>query len=130
MSKTSKTSKVIDAPFDADITARAARIADTYQIILAQEDGWYYGRGLELSHVHGDGKTAQAAIDDTRSALAATVASILVDGAEPPLAASLQTRPVQLNIRMNAQEKALIMEKARVRGFRSVSDYIRSVAIG
>lgn len=120
----------LDRPFDSKIVRKAEGIAVKYQVILLQEDGWFYGHGLELPNVYGDGKTAQAAVDDTRSALVATVASMLEDGERPPSPAAEQTRGAQVNIRMNAEEKEIITQKARAKGFRSISDYIRAVAVG
>jgi predicted RNase H-like HicB family nuclease len=130
MSKKSKNSKAIDRPFDPKVLRKAEAIAARYQIILLQEDDWFYGHGLELPHVYGDGQTAQAATDDTRAALTATVATILEDGERPPVPAADQTRGVQVNIRMNAEEKAIITQKAAQKGFRSISDYMRAVAVG
>lgn len=134
MSKKSKNSKPTDAwlhrPFEPDILARAEALADRYQVILQEEEGWFYGHGLEFPHAFGDGKTPAAAVKETRKAFTLAAATMLEQGQQPPIPAAEQTKPVQLNIRLNAEEKALITEKARAKGFRSVSDYIRSVAIG
>jgi hypothetical protein len=56
--KSKKSAEAIDRPIDAGVMAKAKAIAREYQVILACEDGHWYGRGLELPDVHGDGKTA------------------------------------------------------------------------
>ena len=66
----SKTSaKAIDRPFPAELLRQAKKIADGYQVILHCEEGHWYGRGLELPHVFGDGQTVAACVADTRQAL-------------------------------------------------------------
>src|SRR5439155_564986 len=39
------------------VLKRARSIVAEYQIIVMNEDGEWYGRGLELPHVFGEGKT-------------------------------------------------------------------------
>ena len=48
----------------------------------------------------------------------------------PPKAASSGNRMEQMNIRLDAEEKLLLQEAASQRGFRSISDYVRAVALG
>jgi predicted RNase H-like HicB family nuclease len=55
----------------------AEKIAGRYQVILSCEDGHWYGRGLELPNVFGDGRTAGQCVDDTREALCGAVAVML-----------------------------------------------------
>ena len=57
--KSKNTAKAIDRPFDPAILAKARKIAEQYQVIVAFEDGHWYGRGLELPGIHGDGKTVE-----------------------------------------------------------------------
>ncbi len=129
MSSKSKNLKV-DRPFDPALFKKAESIANEYQIVVWKEDGEFYGRGLEMPNVFGDGKTVQAAVKDCRSALTATVATLLELGEHPPAPAMEQTRNVQVNIRMNAAEREIVTQKAKQKGFRSISDYMRSVAVG
>ena len=82
--KSKKSAKAVDRPFDADTLARAKDTADRYQVILAFEDGHWYGRGLELPNIQGDGKTADQCVKDTREALAGWVAYLLEEGQRPP----------------------------------------------
>lgn len=131
MSKRLKSSEQdLSRPFDPEILRQAEAYASRYQVILWEEDGWYYGHGLEFPHAYGDGKTPTAAVTDTRKAFVLAVATLLELGERPPVPAMEQTRSLQVNIRMNAEEKAIIGQKARQMGFRSISDYIRAVAVG
>ena len=127
--KSTKPSKKIDRPFDADILRRARQIADSYQIVIQSEDGDYYGRGLEMPYVMNDGKTPDECVKATREALTVAVAYLLESGKAPPPPASEQTRSEQINIRVTTEEKLLLEEAARSRGFRGISDYVRSASL-
>src|SRR5436190_16718565 len=74
----------LSRPFAADVLEHAQAIVANYQIILTSEDGEWFGRGLELPHVFGDGLTPARCIDSTREALTAAVAYILEQGQTPP----------------------------------------------
>jgi len=67
-------------------------IAADYQIVVGTENGHWYGRGLELSHVFGDGATPAACIENTRDALAAAVGYLLERGKPCPRPAKLVKR--------------------------------------
>lgn len=97
-----------------------------YEIVVAFEDGEWYGHGLELPGAHGDGKTPQAAIADTREAMVGVVAYMLEEGHRPPEPAREGHRSVQINIRVTPEEKAVLESRSRSRGFRGLSDFIRS----
>ncbi len=60
--KSRNSSTEIDRPFDRQVLKDATEIANQYQIILSQEEGVWYGRGLELSGTFGDGKTPAACV--------------------------------------------------------------------
>ena len=128
MSDKSKDSKgqALDRPFDAAILARAREIVANYEIVIAFEDGEWYGHGLELPGAHGDGKTPQAAVADTREAMIGVVAYMLEEGERPPEPAREGHRSVQINIRVTPEEKAVLESRSRSRGFRGLSDFIRS----
>ena len=128
MSAKSKHSKgqAMDRPFDAAILAKARQIVADYQIVIAFEDGEWYGHGLELPGAHGDGKTPQAAVADTREAMVGVVAYMLEEGQRPPEPAREGHRSVQINIRVTAEEKAVLESRSRARGFRGLSDFIRA----
>ena len=100
-----------------------------YQIIVECEAGEWYGRGLELPHVYGDGPTPAACIDNTRQALAAAVACILEQGQVPPTPAKHGKRTTQVNVRLTAEEKAILESTARRKGFEGLSDFLRAAAM-
>src|SRR5215207_1577132 len=127
MSAKSKNSSArIDRPFDAGILRRAREIADAYQIILQFEDGLYYGRGLEMPTVMNHGKTPDECVRETKDILTTAVAYMLEKGETPPAPASENKRTEQVNVRLTPEEKLLLEEKARTKGFRGVSDFVRA----
>ncbi|MBU4273740.1 MAG: type II toxin-antitoxin system HicB family antitoxin [Planctomycetes bacterium] len=127
--KSKKSAKAIDRPIDADTMAKANKIADRYQIIMVREEGHWYGRGLELPHVFGDGKTANQCIENTKEALAGAVAYLLEEGRRPPTPASTGARTAQVNIRLTAEERALLETTSRRKGFSGLSDFVRAAAM-
>ena len=118
--------KALDRPFDKAILAKAKLVAEQYQIVLKQEDGEWYGHGLELPGARGGGKTPTEAITDTREALATMVAYLLEENLAIPVPASEGNRSVQINIRVTPVEKTLLEASSRSRGFRGLSDFIRA----
>jgi predicted RNase H-like HicB family nuclease len=127
--KSKKPSTRLDRSFAPDILRRAKEIADSYQIIIQAEDGEYYGRGFEMPYVMNDGETPDECVKATREALTVAVAYLLESGKAPPPPASEQTRSEQINIRVTTEEKLLLEEAARSRGFRGISDYVRSASL-
>jgi len=124
-----KSSKAINRAFDRAILRRAEEAAQSYQIILHFEDGEYYGRGLELPNVMSDGKTPDECVRATRDALVTAVAYLLEKGEAPPAPAVENKRTEQVNIRLTAEEKLLLEETARRKGFRGISDFVRSAGL-
>src|SRR5438270_7221092 len=59
---------------------RGKAVAARYRIVLWQEDGEWYGEGVEEPGVMGDGRTVAECIRNTRYALALAVASHIADG--------------------------------------------------
>ncbi len=116
----------LERPFAPAILAKARKLASQYQITLSQEDGEWYGRGLECPNVFGDGKTPAKCIEDTREALVGMVATMLEMGQRPPAPARTGRRTTQINIRLTAEEKALLEAVAQRKGFSGVSDYVRA----
>ena len=127
--KSKSPSKKIDRPFAADVIRRAAALAGQYQVILAFEDGERYGRGLELPHVFGDGRTPDRCVANTREAMIAAVATMLESGERPPAPARSGQRIMQVNVRLTAEEKSLLEATAQTKGFNGLSDFIRAVAM-
>ena len=93
------------------------------------EDDEWYGHGLELPGARGDGKTPQAAVADTREALVTMVAYMIEEGQTIPKPAVEGNRTVQINIRVTAEEKAVLESRSRARGFRGLSDFVRTAAL-
>jgi predicted RNase H-like HicB family nuclease len=127
--KSKKPAKAIDRPIDAGVMAKAKAIAQQYQVILACEKGHWYGRGLELPNVHGDGKTVSQCVENTREAFCGCVAYLLEEGQHPPTPAHEGTRTMQVNVRLTAEEKALLEVTAKRKGFSGLSDYVRAAAM-
>ncbi len=127
--KSRKSSKTVDRPFHPAILRRAREIAQSYQIVIHFEDGEYYGRGLEMPHVMNDGKTPDECVKATREILTTAVAYLLENGQTPPAPASEHKRSEQINIRVTAEEKLLLEEAARNKGFRGISDFVRSTSL-
>jgi predicted RNase H-like HicB family nuclease len=127
-----KRSDALDRPFDRSLWARAREIACGYSLILEPEpDVGYVGSAIELPNVLADGKTADDCVKETLAALTGVVARMLELGKTPPAPAKdAEQRDVQLNIRVSAREKMLIEKAAKARGFKGVSDYLRTVAVG
>jgi predicted RNase H-like HicB family nuclease len=127
--KSKKQSKAIDRPFAAGILRKAREIAESYQIVLHQEDGEYYGRSVELPNVMNDGKTPDDCVEATRDILTTAIAYMLECGQVPPSAATEQKRTEQINVRVTAEEKLILEEAARSKGFRGLSDFVRSASL-
>jgi predicted RNase H-like HicB family nuclease len=111
------------------VLQQATALVADYQIILTSEEGRWYGRGLELPHVFGDGSTPEKCITETREALTATVAYMLEQGQSPPLPAKQGKRTTQVNVRLTADEKAILEGTARRKGFEGLSDFLRAAAL-
>ena len=121
--------KKIDRPFEPSILRRAKEIAERYQIIIQEEDGEFFGRGLELPLVMNDGKTPADCIKATRQSLTSAIAYLLESGKTPPAPASENRRSEQINIRLTPEERVVLEEAARRKGFRGISDFVRSASL-
>ena len=118
--------KGLKAPFEADVLESAKRIAHAYDLILRFEDGEWYGRALEYPEAMGDGKTVDACVRATRRALVVAIAAMLEAGQSPPPAAREGHRSAQVNVRLTPEEKTVLESKAKAKGFRGLSDFIRA----
>ena len=83
----------------------------------------------ELEQVYADGKTPDECVRETRFALTGVVARLMEKGQTPPAPAGEQARDQQINIRVSGAEKLLLEEAARSKGFRGVSDFVRSTTL-
>lgn len=125
----SRKSAELKKPIDRRTLADAREVAARYQVILAEEDTEWTGRGLELPNVFGAGKTPEACIRDTREAFTLAVAYLLEQGRQPPAAAREGNRSMQVNVRLTPEEKALLESAARRKGYQGMSDFMRAAAI-
>ena len=122
-------SKKIDRPFDLSIVRRAREIAARYQIIIQEEDGEFYGRGLEMPGVMNDGKTPAECLKATRESLVTAIAHLLESGKVPPPPASENRRSEQINIRLTPEERVVLEQAAQRKGFRGISDFVRNASL-
>jgi predicted RNase H-like HicB family nuclease len=127
--KSKKSSVKIDRPFARKVLSEARKLAEEYQVIISCEDGHWYGRGLELPHVFGDGSTPAECIDQTRKALTAATAYLLEQNERPPTPAREGRRTHQVNVRLTAEERAILETTARRKGFQGLSDFVRAAAL-
>ncbi len=127
--KSRKSLRELKRPFSPVILAKARDIADQYQVVLWKEDGHWYGRGLEMPTVFGDGPTTDAAVKLTREGLIATVACLLEAGQPAPMPAAAGVRAEQVNVLLSANEKLSFESAAHSRGFDGLSDFIRSTVM-
>lgn len=128
-SKSRNSAKGIKRPFTAADLAEGRRLAEQYQVVVSSDEGHWYGRGLELPHVFGDGPSVEACIDNTREALAGAVAHLIETGGRPPASAKTGRRTEQVNVRLTVEEKLLLETSAKRDGFEGLSDFIRAAAI-
>jgi predicted RNase H-like HicB family nuclease len=118
----------LDRPFAANVLANARRTVDGYQVVLWSEGGEWYGRGLELPGVMGDGTTPDRCVANVREALVAAVAHLIETGeAVPPGAGERRTE--QVNVRLTPTEKLDLEAAAQREGYQGVSDYVRACAL-
>lgn len=120
----------IDKPFSTPISHKAEKIASDYRIILEKNARLgYIGSSIELPGVFADAKTPEKCYQAIEQALTITVATMLENGQTPPLPASDEKRTVQVNVRLTAEERLLILNAANSSGFKGISDFIRSTAL-
>lgn len=128
-SSSSSPAKAISRPVSRESRSKARQLAEAYQVILIFEDGCWHGRGLELPHVYGEGSTPEACVADTRKAFEAAIAYLLEQEQRPPTPAREGGRSMQVNVRVTAEEKALLEATARRKGYSGLSDFIRAAAL-
>jgi predicted RNase H-like HicB family nuclease len=110
--------------------AEAARLAEQYSFILVKHpEGGFLGRSVEMPGVLGHGETEAECLEETRDAVVETILVTYELGEEPPRPASEGKRDVQFNLRLTADERVRIEQRARVAGFTSVADFIRRAAL-
>lgn len=128
-SNKSSKKKPVDRPFAAAALDRARKLVDHYQVILEFEDGEWVGHGLELPRVFADGATPGQCVDQVRQAMIGAAAMMIEDGQSPPAPAREGRRTEQINVRVSREEKLRLEHAAQQRGFKGLSDYLRSMAL-
>lgn len=76
-----------------------------------------------------DGPSYEVCAANTLEATASGIAAMLEAGQTPPTPLRERKRDQQLNIRITADERLRLEALAAQDGFRSVSDYVRSIAL-
>jgi|SRR5205809_7723377 len=121
----------LDRPFAPAILDQARAIAERYRLILEQNDELgFMGSSIEMPLVFGDGRTPDACVRETREALVSAIATMLEKGEVPPVPSTEEQRTEQVNIRLTQRERLLLEEAARSKGFRGLSDFVRTTTLG
>ncbi len=76
-----------------------------------------------------DGKTPAECLENTIDIVTTTIAAMLEQGKIPPLPVSDERRDEQVNVRLSKLEKLTFEEAARSRGFRGLSDFMRTATM-
>ncbi len=120
----------LDRDFDPRILQRAREIAKQYRIVLEPDaEEVFVGTALEMPECVGTGKTADACVRETREVIVSAIATMLEMEETPPAPASQQQRSEQINIRVTPEERMLLEAAARRKGFRGISDFVRSTTL-
>ena len=119
-----------EQPFKESVLREAEKIVNGYHIIIEKNDKLgFVGSSLELPTVYADGKTPQECFNAIQKALTVAAATMIECGKKPPEPFSAKKRNIQVNIRLNNQEKLLLSDTARRSGFKGLSDFIRMCAL-
>jgi predicted RNase H-like HicB family nuclease len=119
-----------DRPFEAAIVRKARAIAAAYSIVIEpHEQRGYKGQVLEMPNLLAFGKTPESCFAETQYVATGAVALMLESGQSPPSSASESQRTMQINVRLTASERAALESAAKRRGFRGISDFVRSAAL-
>lgn len=125
-----KADRSLDRPFHPATLDQARTIAFRYRLILEpHEELGFMGTSIEMPLVFGDGKTPDACVRETREALVSAIATMLEKGEAPPAPSTEELRTEQVNIRLTPREKLLLEEAARIKGFRGLSDFVRTTTL-
>ncbi len=119
-------SKKLNKDFGKKTLETARKFAEKYEVIIIFEDGEYYGKGLEMPMVFGDGKTPNQCVKNLRDALTYAVAHLIETGKPVPAPASEGKRTEQVNVRLTVEEKLILASSAKSHGYRGLADYIRA----
>ncbi len=130
MKSSAKKRRKGERTFDPATLRRAHRMVVRYRLIVEPEpDGGYLGRLTELPGVMADGSTQIECLRSLLFAAETMVASMLEDGLTPPEPANAARRREQINIRLTSEERALLAGASERRGYKGVSEFVRSAAL-
>lgn len=76
-----------------------------------------------------DGRTPEACVRNVLESTTLAVATMLEDGLKPPAPTREGRRDQQVNIRLSAEERFTLEQRARDSGYRSLSDFMRAAAM-
>lgn len=110
--------------------AAAKKIAAGYRLVFEPiQDGGFVGRALELPGVMADGRSLLECVRATTFAVTTAVEAMLENGLQPPSSGRAANRTEQVNVRLTPDEKASLLEDSARKGFRGLSEYLRSLAL-
>jgi predicted RNase H-like HicB family nuclease len=122
--------KGLSKPFKPTLLNKAQSVVSGYHLVIEEnEELGYLGSSVEIPTVSVSAKTLAKCYAATQEALKITVATMFECGKTPPQAFSAKKRNVQINIRINGEEKLLLTSASKRLGFKGLSDFIRTIAI-
>ena len=120
-----KVHKTLEGAFGRANVAKAKELASGYHIILERSaELGYIGSSVELPTVFADDKDPGECVKAIQEALIYVVATMITSGRKPP--SSAKQRSVQVNMRLTPYEKLLLSSRAKSRGYKGVSDFLRN----
>ena len=121
---------VKEGPFPEGVLEQAREAVRHYRLTIEEsQQGGFLGSSIEMPHVFAHAAEVEACLAKTRSALAIAVAALIESGRAVPAPTSENRRDQQVNIRMSANEKALLEQASNREGFRSLSDFLRTTTL-
>ncbi|MBL8759721.1 MAG: type II toxin-antitoxin system HicB family antitoxin [Phycisphaerae bacterium] len=120
---------VADGEFAPNTWRRAGEMAGLYSVVLSHADGEWMAKCVELPTVFVFGKTPEAAMKKIQEPLTVVIATLLE--AERPVPAPMTEgkRDAQVNVKLTAEERFVVENAAKNRGFKGLSDFFRFAAL-
>ena len=117
-------------PFKDSVLNKARGIVTGYHIVIEEnEELGFVGSSVEIPTVSVIRNTPAKCYTAAQEALKVAVATMIECGKTPPQAFSAKKRNVQINIRVNGEEKLLLASASKMLGFKGLSDFVRTSAI-
>ena len=105
--------------------AREAMRGYTF-LIEPDDEVAFAGSALEMPTVTADGATRRECVENLEFALETVLATLAEDGQPLPDPVSSATRTEQVNVRLTAREKQMLLLESNRHGYRGISDLVRS----